>query len=100
MDKQEETASLKTPNQKPKGKCTMKNWKLEQMKCSDNCPNHGKLQDEIIKRDAHEDSIVANAESESNKRPSKHHCRMNVELASNFRCKRWLARLPFRNSPH
>ena len=49
----------------------MKNWKLEQMKCSDKYPNHGKLQHKIIKREANEDSNMTNAESYANKRPWK-----------------------------
>ena len=47
MGEQVETASLKTPNQKLKGKCTMKKWKPEQMKCSDMCQHNGKLRDKI-----------------------------------------------------
>ena len=41
------------------------------MKCSDKCPNHGKLQDKIIRREEHEASNVTNVESGSNKRTSK-----------------------------
>ena len=72
MGMQDEIASLKALDWTTKVKCIMKKWKPEQMKSSDKFPNHGKLQDEIIKREAHEDSIVANAENQSNKRPSKH----------------------------
>ena len=49
----------------------MKKWKPEQMKCSDKCPNHGKLQDKTIKREAHEDSNMTNIESNANKGTSK-----------------------------
>ena len=55
LSKQEEMVLLKTLDWTTKGKCTMKKWKPEQIKCSDKCPNHGKLQD-TIKREAHEDS--------------------------------------------
>ena len=49
----------------------MKKWKPEQMKCSDKCPNHGKLQDKTIKREAHEDSNMTNVESNANRGTSK-----------------------------
>ena len=49
----------------------MKKWKPEQMKCSDMCPNHGKLQDKIIERETHEDSNMTNVESNANKGTSK-----------------------------
>ena len=49
----------------------MKKWKPEQMKCSDKSPNHGKLQDKTIKREAHEDSNMTNVESDPNKGTSK-----------------------------
>ena len=68
MCKQEETVSLKALDCTIKGKCTMKGWKPEQMKCSDMCPNHGKLQD---KHDAHENSNMTNVESDANKETSK-----------------------------
>ena len=44
MCKQEEMALLKALDCTTKGKCTMKRWQHEQIKCSDMCPNHGKLQ--------------------------------------------------------
>ena len=68
LGKQEETVSLKALDCTIKGKCTMKGWKPEQMKCSDICPNHGKLQD---KHDAHENSNMTNVESDANKETSK-----------------------------
>ena len=71
LGKQEERALLKALDCTTKGKCTMKRWKPEQMKCSDKCPNHGKLQDKIIRREAHEASHVTNVESGANKRTSK-----------------------------
>ena len=46
----------------------MKRWKPEQMKCSDMCPNHGKLQD---KCEAPVDSKKTNVESDANKETSK-----------------------------
>ena len=49
----------------------MKKWKPEQMKCSDKCPNHGKLRDKIFKREAHEDSNMTNVERDATKRPRK-----------------------------
>ena len=67
MGKQEEIALPKALDCTTKGKCTMKKWKPEQMKCSDKCPNHGKLQDKTIKREAHEDSNMTNVESKTNK---------------------------------
>ena len=71
LGEQEETVSLKALDCTTKGKCTMKGWKPEQMKCSDMCPNHGKLQDKTIKREAHEDSNMTNVESDPNKGTSK-----------------------------
>ena len=71
LGEQEETVSLKALDCTTKGKCTMKGWKPEQMKCSDMCPNHGKLQDKTIKREAHEDSNMTNVESDTNKGTSK-----------------------------
>ena len=71
LDKQEEMVLLKTLDWTTKGKCTVKKWKPEQMKCSDKCPNHGKLQDKTIKREAHEDSNMTNVESDANKGTSK-----------------------------
>ena len=67
LGKQEEMVLLKTLDCTTKGKCTMKKWKPEQMKCSNKCPNHGKLQDKTIKREAHEDSNMTNVESNTNK---------------------------------
>ena len=71
MCKQEEMALLKALDCTTKGKCTMKRWQHEKMKCSDKCPNHGKLQDKTIKREAHEDSNMTNVESNANKGTSK-----------------------------
>ena len=71
LGKQEERASLKALDCTTKGKCTVKKWKPEQMKCSDKCPNHGKLQNKTIKREAHEDSNMSNIESNANKGTSK-----------------------------
>ena len=71
LGKQEEMVLLKTLDWTTKGKCTVKKWKPEQMKCSDKCPNHGKLQDKTIKREAHEDSNMTNVESDPNKGTSK-----------------------------
>ena len=71
LGKQEEMVLLKTLDCTIKGKCTMKGWKPEQMKCSDKCPNHGKLQDKTIKREAHENSNMTNIESNANKGTSK-----------------------------
>ena len=71
LGKQEERASLKALECTTKGKCTVKKWKPEQMKCSDKCPNHGKLQNKTIKREAHEDSNMTNIESNANKGTSK-----------------------------
>ena len=71
MCKQEEMALLKALECTTKGTCTMKKWKPEQMKCSDKCPNHGKLQHKIIKHEAHEDSNMTNVESDANKETSK-----------------------------
>ena len=68
MCKQEEMALLKALDCTTKGKCTMKRWQHEQIKCSDMCPNHGKLQD---KCEAHEDSKKTNVESDANKGTSK-----------------------------
>ena len=70
LGKQEEMVSIKTLDWTTKGKFTIKKWKPEQIKSSDKCPNHGKLQGKTIKRDANEYSNVAIAESEANKRPS------------------------------
>ena len=67
LGKQEEMLLLKTLDWTTKGKCTMKNWKPDQMKCSDKCPNHGKLQDKTIKCEAQEDSIVTIVENNANK---------------------------------
>ena len=71
LGKQEEMVLLKTLDWTTKGKCTVKKWKPEQMKCSDKCLNHGKLQDKTIKREAHEDSNMTNVESNTNKGTSK-----------------------------
>ena len=71
MCKQEEMALLKALDCTTKGKCTMKRWQHEQIKCSDKCLNHGKLQDKTIKREALEDSNMTNAESDANKETSK-----------------------------
>ena len=49
----------------------MKKWKPEQMKSSDKCPNHGKLQGETIKGEALEDSNMKKVECEKNKSTSK-----------------------------
>ena len=68
MCKREEMALLKALDCTTKGKCTMKRWQHEQIKCSDMCPNHGKLQD---KCEAHEDSKKTNVESDANKGTSK-----------------------------
>ena len=68
LGKQEEMVLLKTLDWTTKGKCTVKKWKPEQIKCSDMCPNHGKLQD---KCEAHEDSNMTNVESDPNKGTSK-----------------------------
>ena len=71
LSKQEEMVLLKSLDWTTKGKCTVKKWKPEQMKCSDKSPNHGKLQDKTIKREAHEDSNMTNVESDPNKGTSK-----------------------------
>ena len=71
MGKQEERALLKALDCTTKGKCTRKKWQPEQMKCSDKCQSHGKLQEKIIKREAHEDSNMTNVESDANKDTSK-----------------------------
>ena len=71
LGKQEEMVLLKTLDWTTKGKCTVKKWKPEQIKCSDKCPNHGKLQDKTIKREAHEVSNMTNVESNANKGTSK-----------------------------
>ena len=71
LGKQEELVLLKTLDWTTKEKGTVKKWKREQMKCSDKCPNHGKLQDKTIKREAHEDSNMTNVESNANKGTSK-----------------------------
>ena len=71
LGKQEELVLLRTLDWTTKGKCTVKKWKPEQMKCSDKSPNHGKLQDKTIKREAHEDSNMTNVESDPNKGTSK-----------------------------
>ena len=68
LGKQEERALLKALDCTTKGKCTMKRWKPEQMKCSDKCPNHGKLQD---KCEAHKYSNMTNVERDANKETSK-----------------------------
>ena len=81
LGKQEETVSLKALDCTTKGKCTVKKWKPEQMKCSDKCPNHGKLQDKTIKREAHEDSNMTNIESNANKETSK---RLTAEWMRNW----------------
>ena len=81
MCKQEEMALLKALDCTTKGKCTMKKWKPEQMKCSDKCLNHGKLQDKTIKREALEDSNMTNAESDANKETSK---RLTAEWMRNW----------------
>ena len=47
LGKQEEMVLLKTLDWTTKGKFTIKKWKPEQMKSSDKCPNHGKLQDKL-----------------------------------------------------
>ena len=71
MGKQEEMATLEKPNQKLEATSTMKKKKSEQTKCSDKCPSYRKLRGKPIKREAHENSDVANAESEANKGTSK-----------------------------
>ena len=71
MGKQEEMDLLKALDWTTKEKCTMKKWKPEQMKCSNKYPNHGKLQDKTIKREAHEDSNMTNIESDANKETLK-----------------------------
>ena len=71
LGKQEEMVLLKTLDWTTNGKCTMKKWKPEQMKCSDKCPNHGKLQDKTIKREAHEDSNMTNVKAIQTKEPRK-----------------------------
>ena len=79
--KQEEMVLLKTLDWTTRGKCTVKKWKPEQMKCSDKCLNHGKLQDKTIKREALEDSNMTNAESDANKETSK---RLTAEWMRNW----------------
>ena len=81
MCKQEEMALLKALDCTTKGKCTMKSWPQEQIKCSDMCLNHGKLQDKTIKREALEDSNMTNAESDANKETSK---RLTAEWMRNW----------------
>ena len=81
MCKQEEMALLKALDCTTKGKCTVKKWKPEQMKCSDKCSNHGKLQEKTIKREALEDSNMTNAESDVNKETSK---RLTAEWMRNW----------------
>ena len=71
LSKLEEMVLLKSLDWTTKGKCTVKKWKPEQMKCSDKSPNHGKLQDKTIKREAHDDSNMTNVESDPNKGTSK-----------------------------
>ena len=71
LGKEEEMVLLKALDWTTKGKCTVKKWKPEQMKCSDKCSNHRKLQNKIIKREAHEDSNLTNVESNANKETSK-----------------------------
>ena len=78
LGKQEERALLKALDCTTKGKCTMKRWKPEQMKCSDKCPNHGKLQG---KCEAHEDSNMTNVESDASKETSK---RLTAEWMRNW----------------
>ena len=41
------------------------------MKCSEKCPNHGKLQEKTINCEAHENTNMTKEESEANKRTSK-----------------------------
>ena len=81
LGKQEEMVLLKTLDWTTKRKCTVKKWKPEQMKCSDKCLNHGKLQDKTIKREALEDSNMTNAESDANKETSK---RLTAERMRNW----------------
>ena len=81
LGKQEEMVLLKTLDWTTKGKCTVKKWKPEQMKCSDKRLNHGKLQDKTIKREALEDSNMTNAESDANKETSK---RLTAEWMRNW----------------
>ena len=71
LGKEEEMVLLKALDWTTKGTCTMKKWKPEQMKCSGMCPNHGKLQDKTIKREAHEDSNMTNVEGNANKGTSR-----------------------------
>ena len=71
MGKQEEMALPKTLDWTTRGKCKMKKWKPEQTKCSEMCLTYGKSRDKVINREAHEDSIMTNAESDANKRPWK-----------------------------
>ena len=71
LGKEEKMVLLKALDWTTKGTCTMKKWKSEQMKCSGMCPNHGKLQDKTIKREAHEDSNMTNVESNANKGTSR-----------------------------
>ena len=78
LGKQEERASFKAVDCTTKGKCTMKKWNPEKMKCTDMCPNHGKLQD---KCEAHEDSKKTNVESDANKETSK---RLTAEWMRNW----------------
>ena len=77
----QERASFKAVDCTTKGKCTIKKWKPEQMKCSDMCPTYGKLKEKTIKREAHEDSNMTNAECEVNKGTSK---RLTAERTWNW----------------
>ena len=78
LGKQEEMVLIKTLDWSTKGKCTMKRWKPEQMKCSDNFPNHGKFRN---KCEAHEDSNMTNVESDANKETSE---RLTAEWMRNW----------------
>ena len=59
----------------------MKKWNPEQMQCSDKWSSYGKLRGKPFKREAPQDSIVANAESEANKVTSK---RITAKLTWNW----------------
>ena len=63
LSKQEGMTLLEALDCTTTGKCTMKKWKPEQMKCSDKSPNRGKLQHKFIKREAHEDSSMGNPDT-------------------------------------
>ena len=71
LGKEEEMVLLKNLDWTTEQKCIIKKWKPEQMKFSAKYPHHGKLQDETIKREAHEDSNMTNVESDANKETSK-----------------------------